>query len=271
MTPAPVPRGQIARPGDEYNGTFYPVTESEIIQRTSVREQAQRILRAKVLTGELVPDEVYSAVALAEEMNVSPTPIREAMLDLVNAGLVKAVRNRGFRVVAISREDLDEIVTLRLWLEVPAMAVVVDAASGKDINGLKPLAQNIVDAARAHDVAGFLVADQDFHRTLLGLTGNRRLVRVVGDLRDQTQLLGLSGLNEAGQLEDSGQEHFEIINALAARNRGLAMAVMTRHLEHARGIWSGMNGSAAADGGSAPPSSGGKNNRQPPPAPRNLS
>ncbi len=211
------------------------------VDRTSVRTQVRRILRAQVASGELQPGEIYSAVVLAKRLGVSATPVREAMLDLASAGLVEAIRNRGFRILTVSPEDLDEIVTLRIWLEVPGMRAVIEQAGDDEIETLAPLAQDIVDAARRRDVSDFLLADQVFHTALLRLTRNDRLVRLVSDLRDQTQLLGLHHMGRAGQLDRSAKEHVELLDAIRARDGDAAQAIMRRHLEHARGIWAGLN------------------------------
>lgn len=221
-----------------------------VVDRTSVREQVRRILHAQVLSGALVPGRVYSAVALAEELKVSATPVREAMLELANAGFVEVARNRGFRILTISDRDLDEIVELRLMLEVPAIKKVIASASDEQLALLGPLADEIVGAARREDLPAYLSSDQAFHRTLLDLAGNARLVKLVVDLRDQTRLLGLRGLSASGKLIESAEEHCEIASMIQARNLKQAQALMTRHIQHARGIWAGVterdNGSAAA-------------------------
>lgn len=211
-----------------------------LVDRTSVREQVRRILHAQVLSGTLVPGQVYSAVALAEELNVSATPVREAMLELANAGFVEVVRNRGFRILTISNKDLDEIVELRLMLEVPAIRKVVAVADDAELAALTPLADEIVRAARQGDLPGYLLSDQAFHRALLELGGNGRLVKLVIDLRDQTRLLGLRGLSASGALIESAEEHREIASAVQARDVKRAQALMTRHIQHARGIWAGL-------------------------------
>jgi DNA-binding GntR family transcriptional regulator len=221
------------------------MTDAPVVDRTSVREQVRRILRAQVASGVLVPGQIYSAVALGETLGVSATPIREAMLDLANAGLVEAVRNRGFRILTVSPEDLDEIVKLRLMLEVPPLEDIVATATDEQLADLQPLAQEIVDAARRQDLPTYVLVDQTFHLKLLELTGNGRLLTLVTELRDQTQLLGLRRLGEAGQLVESGLEHLRILEALQARDAATAQALMRRHIEHARGIWAGR--SEAAD------------------------
>lgn len=211
------------------------------VDRTSVRTQVRRILRAQVASGELQPGEIYSAVVLAKRLGVSATPVREAMLDLASAGLVEAIRNRGFRILTVSPDDLDEIVTLRIWLEVPGMRAVIEQAGDDEVEALAPLARDIVDAAERRDVSDFLLADQAFHTSLLRLARNDRLVRLVNDLRDQTQLLGLHRMGRAGQLDRSAEEHVELLAAIRARDVDAAQALMRRHLEHARGIWAGLD------------------------------
>lgn len=213
---------------------------TQVIARVSVRDQVRGILLARIQTGELEAGEIYSAVALADEMGVSATPVREALMDLASSGLVEAVRNRGFRVRTVSADDLDEIVALRTWLEVPAMDLVIDNASDTELEMLRPLAERICEEARRRDVTQFLVADGIFHNRMLELSGVSRLVKVVGDLRGQTHLIGLRHLGAAGDLEASGLEHVEIVEALVARDRGLARSLMRRHLQHARGIWAGV-------------------------------
>src|SRR3954449_8596546 len=107
----------------------------------SLREQAQQVIRASILAGELAAGEIYSASTLAERLGVSPTPVREAMLELANGGLVEPVRNRGFRVLAPDEADLDEISQLRLMLEAPSMRIVVERASDQELRGFRDIVE----------------------------------------------------------------------------------------------------------------------------------
>jgi DNA-binding GntR family transcriptional regulator len=94
-------------------------------------------------------------------------------------------------------------------------------------------------AATAGDLAGFLLYDRTFHLGLLELTGNRRLVRLVSDLRDQTWLVGLMPLVRGGQLVTSAAEHRLILEAIRRRDGDEAERLMLAHLRHTRGIWAG--------------------------------
>jgi DNA-binding GntR family transcriptional regulator len=72
---------------------------------------------------------------------------------------------------------------------------------------------------------------------MLELTGNRRLVRLVAQLRDQTRIAGITELAREGNLAKSAAEHRDILDALEARDADKAQELMKRHLAHTRGIW----------------------------------
>jgi DNA-binding GntR family transcriptional regulator len=206
---------------------------------TSLREQAAQVIRASILADELKAGEIYSATVLAQRLGVSPTPVREAMLDLANGGLVEPVRNRGFRILQPDERDLDEISELRLMLEPAAMRSVSELATDEQLAELESVVVEIEDRADAADVAGFLVADREFHLGLLEILGNRRLVRLVAQLRDQTRLSGISELAREGNLTASAREHRDILAALRSRDSDAAERLMRKHLVHTRGIWAG--------------------------------
>jgi DNA-binding GntR family transcriptional regulator len=206
---------------------------------SSLRDQARQAIRARIVTGDLAAGQIYSAASLAERLGVSATPVREAMLDLAAVGLVEAVRNRGFRVVAPGERDLDEIGELRLLLEPPALRLVAERAGDDQLAALEPLLAALQAAAESGDMVAYLTADREFHLRLLDLAGNRRLGRLVDQLRDQTRLIGIEALAESGRLAASDREHREMLDALRARDADRAEALMRAHVQHTRGIWAG--------------------------------
>lgn len=208
-----------------------------ITARERLRDQVAHALRAALISGELRPGEVYSAPGLAEDFGVSATPVREAMLDLAREGLVEPVRNKGFRVTEVNERDLDQYTEIRTLIEVPMVGRITRSASRKDLEALRPVAEEIVRAAREHDLIGYLEADRQFHLTLLGLAGNERLVETVGDLRKRSRLYGLTALDERDQLLPSAEEHLELLDLMLAGDVKAAEACMTRHLGHVRSLW----------------------------------
>lgn len=207
------------------------------LQRSSLMEQALKVLRQRMVTGEIRSGELYSVSQVAQQLGTSNSPVREAMLSLVNEGLMEAVRNRGYRVVPLTQGDLQEIVEIRSLLEIP-MTVRVAREHAAEAARFRPLAEEIVAAARRGDVIGYLESDRAFHLGLLGLLGNDRATKLVGNLRDQTRLSGLVGLNERLELTSSAEEHLAIIDAIVAGDEAETAELMRRHLGHITHEWS---------------------------------
>jgi DNA-binding GntR family transcriptional regulator len=193
------------------------------------------------VTGQMAPGQIYSVPALANDFAVSLTPVREAMLDLVNDGLAEPVRNRGFRIVEASDTDLDEIFDLRLLLEVPSMVKLAGKMTRADHKRFRQIASETDAAAADGDLVAFLGADREFHLGLLALLGNERLVKFVDTLRLQSRLPGLEALARRSALPASALEHQQILTALIEGDRLGVRRLLTRHLRHTRGIWAGVN------------------------------
>jgi DNA-binding GntR family transcriptional regulator len=203
--------------------------------RQNVRQKIAQALRAALVAGEMRPGIVYSARALAERFGVSPTPVREAMLDLVKEGLVSVVPNKGFRVSELSDQDLDDITEIRALIEVPTVARI--AASPNRAAQLRPLAEAIVDAAERRDILAYIEADHTFHLELLALGGNEHLVEVVRELRHRSRLYGVPSLAERGELLPSAREHLTLLDLMSRGEAKAAESFMRHHLRHVRGIW----------------------------------
>ena len=124
-------------------------------------------------------------------------------------------------------------------LGVSAMGMVIARAGDPELVPLFEKVNAIERAAEDRDVAQFLLADRDFHLSLLALAGNERLVRLVGQLRTQTRLIGIKGLAEAGQLMASALEHRPILEAVCRRDDVESERLMRLHLDHTRESWAG--------------------------------
>ncbi len=216
-----------------------PILTGEPLQRTSLREQALALLREALISGRIADGVIYSSKALAAELGVSNGPIREAMLALVDDGLMEAVPNKGFRAVPLTPADLADIYEMRLLLEVPVVARLARGdLPGDRAARLTELVTTIERTARSRDLTGNLAADRDFHLTLLASGGNSRLVGAVARLRDQTRLHNLRTINADGRLVASAGEHRLLLTAIMHHDERTAQRLMRQHLEHIRQDWS---------------------------------
>lgn len=208
------------------------------LQRTSLRDQALTALRQALVTGRIEPGVVYSVGSLAAELGVSNSPVREAMLALVDDGLMEVVPNRGYRAAVLTDGDLAEITQLRYLLEVPAAGQAAETDLGDRLQALYELVDRIERTAANGDLAGNLDADRRFHLLVVDACGNRRLTELVARLRDQTRLYNLPALAESRALVASAAEHRPLLDAIAAHDRATAETLMRAHLAHIGSDWS---------------------------------
>lgn len=206
--------------------------------RPTLRDEVSRQLRSDIAAGLLEPQRLYGIAEVADRLGVSITPVREALLELARDGLVEVARNRGFRVREVSDADLEEIVELRVLLEIPAVRRLAGQLPPAEAKELRRLAKASVEAARSGDLSSYLQLDRDFHLRLLALAGNSRLVDVVARLRDETRLYGLGRLAGTKALVATTREHTALLTALETGDADAAEAVLRGHLGHIRGVWS---------------------------------
>lgn len=219
------------------------------LQASSLRDQALRVLRGRIISGAMRPGELYALGAVAAQLGVSVTPVREAVLELARERLVELARNRGFRVREMTERDLDEIVEFRRIIEVPAVRMIAERKLLTDTGALHELARATEKYAADGDWVAFLESDRDFHLGILAYLGNERLLQVVRSLRDQSRLYGLDRVAGTESLRQSTQEHDALLAAVAAGRADEAADIVDKHLQHARGIWAGRAEPASADPG----------------------
>ncbi len=214
-----------------------PVGTLGQLRTSSLREQAAESIRAGIISGKIAADVLYSVPTLASELGVSPTPVREAMLDLVGEGLVLTVRNRGYRVIKPTAKDLEDILSIRLLLEVPAMGEVAVSHQDGDLDRYYTLADRLPALARKGQVQAYLNADAELHLGLVALLDNPRLVDMVRLLRNQSRLFDLGPLLAARELSQAGAEHRDLLDTIASRDRKRTEAVTRAHLSEVRKAW----------------------------------
>ncbi|MFI7132358.1 GntR family transcriptional regulator [Nonomuraea sp. NPDC050153] len=196
----------------------------------SLAEQVISEVRRAVHTGAMVPGRLYSVYQVAEQLNVSRSPVREAMLRLAEAGLVQVERNRGFRVVLPHPREIVEIFGVRLALELPAVRRAARGGAAGLGEELRATMEEMAAAVEAADDALFFQLDQALHDRVLAAAGNGRARAIVGGLRDTMRILGTSTDDRSRTLRQVHEEHEPIVAALAAADAEGAVLAMRAHL-----------------------------------------
>jgi len=198
----------------------------------SLRDRVLERVRSDIVSGRSGPGTMYSVPSLASELGVSTTPVREALLELSNRGMIVPMRNRGFKVQASSLEELENLFEMRELLE---RFAVVNAArkrpkDTKDTEELKKLADAVAVAVKARDVRNYVEADRAFHEALVSRAGNPRLTKMIMDLRDDMRLFGIDSAEGEERQRASVKEHYQLIELAAKGDTKNIASLMTSHI-----------------------------------------
>jgi DNA-binding GntR family transcriptional regulator len=187
-------------------------------------------LRRAILHGELAPGERLRAEHLAQQFGVSPTPLRETFMRLAGEGLVVVEPQRGARVAPLDLAEAIEVYEMRLLLDPVALARAIDAARQR--HGAYVAAVTAAHEAlmARHDVvSAYHDAHRAFHLALVWPCPNRRLVRQVEQLLDQSQRFHAVGFT-AGRAQDAAREHAALADAALAGDVERAVTTLRSHL-----------------------------------------
>jgi DNA-binding GntR family transcriptional regulator len=193
-------------------------------------EQVAERLRARIFAHEMAPGSWIDEQAVASELGISRTPLREALKVLASEGLVAMKLRRGAYVAEVSQRDLAEVFHLLGLLEADAAAVFAQRADEAQLAELAAIHAEL--EASVDDPDAFFAANERFHVRLLELADNRWRRQVVADLRKVMKLNRHQSLLREGRIDASLQEHRQILAALAARDAARAQALMREHILH---------------------------------------
>ena len=200
----------------------------------SLHEEVAARLRERIFEGALAPGAFRDEVQLAGEMNISRTPLREALKVLTAEGLVRHEPRRGCFVAEVTEQDLDEIFPVIALLEGRCAYEAARNASDADLQALEALHERLARHARARRINDYYATNFAIHEAVIALAGNRWLAQVITDLRRIVKLAGLQQLHAPGGLEQSLNEHRAVFAALKARDAEGAEAAMRTHLTRQR-------------------------------------
>jgi DNA-binding GntR family transcriptional regulator len=201
---------------------------SPISPQEGLSSQALEEIRRAIIEGRLPAGSLTSVRALSDALSMSRTPVREALVDLANAGMVTFERNRGVRINDTEGHDIKEIFEIRLMLEVPAMRRAVPRFTPADVRRLGAELQAMTE--HLDDEPSFMRHDRAFHRVPLEVANNGRLVSIVESLRDQTRVRGISTVGRSRTLRAIVAEHKEIHRVVRSGDPDAAADAMERHL-----------------------------------------
>ncbi|MGW7413496.1 GntR family transcriptional regulator [Streptomyces sp. NPDC054863] len=171
---------------------------------------------------------------LAEAVGVSRTPVREALLRLEVEGLIKLYPKKGALVLAVSAQEIADVVETRLLVEEFAVRKAVPA-SPRLIARLEELLAEQQRRALAGDLAEVAVTDRCFHAEIVRDAGNQILSRLYDQMRDRQLRMGVAVMEaHPDRVALNIAEHAEILDAIRAGDADAAAACVRRHVSRVK-------------------------------------
>ncbi len=197
------------------------------IEQMPLRLIIAEMLRRNIISGKLRPGTVLVETALAEQMNVSRAPIREAIQILENDGLVETVAYKGKRVKPLTAREVAETYSLRETFEVFAVRRIIE--TGTDAAPLWADCGAMEAAADRGDREALTAADEAFHRTLIRLSDHDLLLTSWNGLFLRIhQIMALRNVAQPN-LHDIAANHPPIVRALETRDMDDAVNLIAQH------------------------------------------
>jgi DNA-binding GntR family transcriptional regulator len=202
--------------------------------QNSLHQEVAATLREQIFAGLYAPGSFLDELVLCERLQISRTPLREALKVLTAEGLLRHEPRRGCFISEVTEKDLDDIFPVIALLEGRCAFEAARNATDADLSALTTLHERLNSHAAAGRINDYYDTNFAIHEAIIALADNRWLAMAIADLRKILKLARSQQLHAPGRLAQSLSEHMAVFAALKARDSEGADAAMRTHLTRQR-------------------------------------
>ena len=201
--------------------------------RPNLSEIAYDEIKEMILSGDLNQGERIVLEKMSERLNLSITPIREALNKLAQDDLIRVNPRSSYEVVSLSTEDIGDILDLREMLETFALRTAGENLINFPVASFRELFQKI-NAGGSYK--RFVEADIKFHEAIIAASKNGRLGKLYSYIRNPERILMIPSAKIAGRIETAVKEHVAILKAIENRDLDLAVEHLRSHIQRVKAL-----------------------------------
>lgn len=201
----------------------------------SLKDQIYDIVKEDIISQTYKNNTVLNEKKISQELNVSKTPVREALKALEAEGWVEYVPYKGILVKQMSLDDLKDVFRVRKVLEIMVVESVVKKIT-------PPLLEELHNSMKKQEallddnepvVGKFINYDLEFHGILLKVAGSHLLSDLIGQMRDKSKCFGMQAIfSSRSRYEETIAEHRAVYKAVAAKDLQAARDAMAKHIDN---------------------------------------
>lgn len=204
--------------------------ESEIGDKSSLRERVFKSIRESILKGDYKQGDPLRETAIAKQLNVSRTPVREAIRQLELEGLVYSIPNKETVVSGISETDVQDIYMIRSRVEGLAAKKAAECITSGEIKEIEEVLELTEFYALKGDVEHIVELDHKFHDLIYKATKSKMMKQVLSEFHSYVQKTRIASLTMPGRIDGLLKEHTAIFNAIKQRDGEEAEKLMEQHI-----------------------------------------
>jgi len=213
-----------------------PTTRSKPSAESAMtyQQHAYEFVKARIMNLDVKPGEYITDSQVARELEISRTPVREALRRLEQEGLLISQARRGWKVYTLSLKDIHEIFDIKVALE---QVIVQEAARCEDgtlRSALREALERMQRAAEAHDPEAWLEADIQLHQVVFAMSSNERAISVLQNLDDQWYRVRVGLVALRRRIGPSTAEHRALVESILAGNGKEVANLMRNHVNNVR-------------------------------------
>lgn len=202
-------------------------------RRENLTERIHRDLKQQIFDFRLLPGDRFSENEMAAQMQVSRTPVREALMRLQREGFVEVSFRSGWQVRPFDFEQYEQLYDVRIVLEMAAVRRLCEMQPAPDLQALQAI-WLVPAGQRLDDGPQVCALDERFHQQLVEATGNAEMARIHHDLTERLRIVRRIDFTKAPRIQATYDEHAAILRNILARRADEAQRLLRVHIEESK-------------------------------------
>lgn len=198
-----------------------------------LRDKIYHTLKSKIIEGDLEEGRKITESEVANLMDVSKTPAREALKSLAANGFITIKKNKRMEIAKVSLKDIREVYQIRAVLDALGARLAAEKIEQKDIEKFTDIVNKMEECVKKKDIKAYSNNANKFHALVMNISNNKNLENIINSLREKTDRYRIKSIRLEGRLTDSLKEHKEILKALIEGNSKQISEKCEIHIENA--------------------------------------